>query len=499
MSDEILIKMGVDGSAIGRGLQALDGQFNTFGQKISGYISGALAPLAIGAAAGSLGAWAKGVFAYAKQLEVLSQNTGVSTDTLQFFGKAARRAGVDTDDAQNALAKLSAKIGEARSGNAEATASFAKWGIALSDSAGHAKTVDQILGEVTKRNGEFGDAAEAAAFRMDLFSKAGVKMGAVLENFGTMAKDKNKILSEGDLAKLESAEKTLAHMANHSKAFGGKILAGLATFVGLVDPNAQINAGLARLDARGGTATAAADPKLAKEILDATAELKKAQGEADYKSTNDAGKLVVLLQREHDLRQQIDAAADGTVAKLKLQKDLVEATGTKEELLHRLAEKRAAAEKTAADHLREQRKLTTQIGEAQTQLADLKQKRALAGNLNPTLADLAGAGQWWGGPDYMAQAREALRNSPYRAEADRAQFLAADEFAARGLGNTDRAEADKAERLGIQKRLGDLGVTTPDETLRSIDEATQKTEAHLAELRDLLRSGNLTVQPRNSP
>lgn len=499
MSDEVLIKLGVDGSTVARGLRAVDPIISAWGDKVSGLIGKAFTPLAIGGAAAGLAAWGKSMLSYATELEHMSENTGVSTDTLQYFGKAAKRAGADVDTAQTALAKLSAKVGEARSGNAEATASFTKWGIALVDAGGKAKSVDQIIAEVAKRNSELGDAALEAAMRMDLFGKAGVKMGAVLETFNKMSKDPNKILTEGDIAKLHDAEQTLIRLTNHSKVFGGKMLAAFATFFGLADPNAAITAGLKKIDEKNATAAAnaAPDPKQALEYIAAANDLAKAQADIKYKSANDEGKLTILNQRQLDLRTALHNVDSGSIDALKIRKQMAETETQQSELILNLAKKRTEAEKQTADKLAEQKRLRGELGNAQHTLAEQKEKQRLAGNVNPTIEELAGSGQWWGGPDYHQQALNALQHGPYRQMAQRAQYLKADELAARGLGNFDRADADKAERLGITKKLGDLGVTAPDESLRSIDDAVTKTEQHIAELNDLLKKGALTVTPVN--
>lgn len=252
--------------------------------------------------------------------------TGATTDLIQQFNYAARHTGTDSETAEKGLSKLSLRIGEARSGSAEAVEMFKKLGISLSDAAGNALTVDQVVDSAAQRIRQIEDPTQRAALAFELFGKGGQKLIAALTDLDKFkAESKSLIVSERDLDLLNSAEERSKGLWENMKAIGAKGLAPALVVFGLADPNAGLKKFVA--DLKNKTTPEEFDPKTTKEYIGALAALNKAKQDANFKGLDDQLKLASLRYAEFDLERQINALQGDSVEKLKMQKDLVEKQG----------------------------------------------------------------------------------------------------------------------------------------------------------------------------
>lgn len=318
MNEEIMFQMGMNTDPFSFAIRKAKGMLGDMKPALDATkmaIGGLFAGLSIAAVSSA----ARGVMQFAKQITEMSENIGVSTTFLQQFGYAARKTGVDAEQAQGSLDKLSKKIGEARTGNKEAIESFDKWGVSLKDAGGNALDVEQVTEAIAKRMNEIEDPTKRAAMAFDLFGKQGGKLVATLRDLDVLKeKSKGKILDEGDIARLDSAEKKLAGIGGTLKVLGGKLLGAGLTVFGLADPNALLKKKLSEIDQNAGAKDETPkEVKKSKELINALRELDQVKREEGKQ--NEDGKLLALLEQEGDLAEDLKDKSLTEVERVKLQ------------------------------------------------------------------------------------------------------------------------------------------------------------------------------------
>ena len=132
----------------------------------------------------------------ADELETLSLKTGLTTQTLQKLEYAAEFIDVDLNTITGSLAKLTRSMDGARDGSGAAAESFAKLGIAVTNSDGTLRSAEDVFYEAIDALGQVQGATERDALAMDLF--------------GRSAQDLNPLIVQGsdalrDLAKEANA------------------------------------------------------------------------------------------------------------------------------------------------------------------------------------------------------------------------------------------------------------------------------------------------------
>lgn len=125
---------------------------------------------------------AKAGLEYASSLGEVAQQLGVTTKALQEYRYAASQAGIEQDEMDKGLSKLSVKIGQAADGNKSAVAVFKDLGISIRDSNGNVRDTGDILPEVAEAYSKLGSQAEKTALSAEVFgAKLGPKFNALLE------------------------------------------------------------------------------------------------------------------------------------------------------------------------------------------------------------------------------------------------------------------------------------------------------------------------------
>jgi hypothetical protein len=122
-----------------------------------------------------------GIEQLGSHLNDLSEQTGVSTDSIQLFQFITGQAGVEAEEASAAIRKLSVSLGKAAEGGGDQAAAFTELGIAFQDSSGGARKLDDVLPELFASFGAITDDGKAARLAVDLFGKSGVKMLGALK------------------------------------------------------------------------------------------------------------------------------------------------------------------------------------------------------------------------------------------------------------------------------------------------------------------------------
>jgi hypothetical protein len=122
------------------------------------------------------------VFDTAVNLGKLSQITGVSSQTLSIYYKAATDVGVAHEAVDKGIAKLSRSFVQLQQGNSGAAAGFRLLGLSAKDFIG--LNPDEKLRKVTDAFATMKDGPEKAAAAIALFGKAGAQLIPVLDQMG---------------------------------------------------------------------------------------------------------------------------------------------------------------------------------------------------------------------------------------------------------------------------------------------------------------------------
>ena len=114
-------------------------------------------------------------------LNLSAERLGVSASKLDTLNFAGKLAGLESDDIEKALTKISVKLEEAAAGSKSAIAWFDKLGVAWRDSAGNVKTADKAFEDVSDRISEMQNGTGKVTTLVEGFGeKLGRKLGPAL-------------------------------------------------------------------------------------------------------------------------------------------------------------------------------------------------------------------------------------------------------------------------------------------------------------------------------
>jgi hypothetical protein len=111
-----------------------------------------------------------------------SEKLGVGTEFLQKFRFAAEQVGIRSETADMALQRFSRRVAEARRGTGEAKDTLTQLGIALFDSAGKARDIEDVMLDVSDAMANTEDASELVRQSFKFFDSEGVALVALMKN-----------------------------------------------------------------------------------------------------------------------------------------------------------------------------------------------------------------------------------------------------------------------------------------------------------------------------
>lgn len=184
---------------------------------VKGFSTGTVA--AMGVAAAAVGAT---TMAYKKLFDLAIEQaaeadtiltdsliTGISTESLQKWNYAANLVDVSGDVITKSLSRLTRSMDDARGGNAELTAAFAKLGISITDSNGQLRDNETVFYELVDALGAVENATERDALSMTIMGKSAQELnpliiqgGEALRALGEEAENTGYILDEAQIKKL---------------------------------------------------------------------------------------------------------------------------------------------------------------------------------------------------------------------------------------------------------------------------------------------------------
>lgn len=192
-----------------------------------------LAGLSIVYAADKLKELFKSALESADSLTRLSRQTGLTTDAIQAFGRAAAENGSNTDVANQALARLTVSIGKAEIGSRTSQKALIDLGISARDLAG--LSPDEKLQLIAQRLSEIPDAGKRARIEADLFGKASVELDQAIVHLGregiggfiAKLQELGTYLDSQSIQRLQHLGDNLHDLQAIGRGLGSQLLVGL--------------------------------------------------------------------------------------------------------------------------------------------------------------------------------------------------------------------------------------------------------------------------------
>lgn len=173
--------------------------------------TGAMIGAAFVALGGAVVVAAKGAIDSLDKMNEEAERLGMTTEALSKLTYAAKLAGVEQNELTSAVARFSAKMQDAMSGDKNAVAWFKDIGVSVKDASGKMKSADKMLEEVADRFAQFEDGAAKTALAIDGFGRSGARLIPLLnqgsEGMREMYREAEQLgAAVGDKAAAEAAK-----------------------------------------------------------------------------------------------------------------------------------------------------------------------------------------------------------------------------------------------------------------------------------------------------
>lgn len=170
-------------------------------------------------------------------LDEMAEKAGTSVQSIQSLQLAFGEAGIDADQTQNAVKKLTVAIGDAQAGNKTAQATFDKLGLSVSELS--KMDADERFAAIGDALVGYGNAADKASIASDLFgAKIGPDLAAALSQGGGSIRQASSdleamglALSDIDTAKVSNAMNSFGRTGMVVDAVSQKLAVELAPLV----------------------------------------------------------------------------------------------------------------------------------------------------------------------------------------------------------------------------------------------------------------------------
>lgn len=225
---KLSVHLGLETAAFEKGTKRATKEVSAFEKNMtraSGAVKTAFVGMLGAFAVDQLVTAAKDALDYAGSLGEVAKQLGVSTDALQSFRYIATQVGVEQDEMDKGLSKLTRTIGEAVTGSGKAADLFDRLGISVRDSTGQVKSAEAILPEIANAYNRLGSEAEKSALSAEVFgAKLGQKLNPALElgaqGIAGMVREAHElglVLSKDVIDNADTASDTLTTLSNVMK------------------------------------------------------------------------------------------------------------------------------------------------------------------------------------------------------------------------------------------------------------------------------------------
>ena len=205
-------------TALGNSMQGLAGKVKNVQASMLGMnkVFGVFIALA---AAGGLARTIKQSIDLADSFGKMSDQTGIAANTLMAYVDAGKLAGVNQEQIDKGLRRLSRSIIEADRGTATYKRSFDTLGISVRDNNNELKTTEVVFEEIAEKFSQLENGATKAAVAQELFGRSGVNLINLLNAGKVALSEFNVELSENFAQNAEYFNDQLAVMGIRLKNF----------------------------------------------------------------------------------------------------------------------------------------------------------------------------------------------------------------------------------------------------------------------------------------
>ncbi|MDB6022934.1 MAG: Tail tape measure protein core region [Pedosphaera sp.] len=504
-AEEILIKLGIDATAIEHGLRAAGEKVKEWAKDITKDV---VAPIAALFAADKLKEKIKETAEWGAGIKLAAKEAGTGVEFIQGLTAASHQLGISADVAAANMAILARKVGEARVQGGEAAKVFSRWGVDLDG-----KSQEEVFYDIADAMMRMRDPAEREAMAFDLMGKNAKEMAAALPIGAEAMKklvDESAKLSSAEIEKLDELDARVHEMARRWKMLWGGIV---ASFIDVPKGNLSehdIDVKMRELmpdaewDKPMGNLSQYSSAKLRQRAIDALTEERRKKAEAEANSSHSAGVTEEdknLLAKAGEIRAQtalkeLDTASryNALIKKrdelekdrdereffgLSNAKDQLELAKVEEELLKtkvELLKEAAEQDKKAHENLKklvdDQKREDDRRKRVQEDLDYAQRRRAedIRGPSYSTIKELADNPIW----HLSLVGVRGMVQDNYSRAAKRIEFLEARSKREARFGNRSGADADLAEAQNLRGYLEKEGVIKEEHHLESIDEQIKK-------------------------
>ena len=212
-TEEILIRLGLDSSAVQTGMSKTLSSVQSFGRQLAAAVSG-----------GAVLAGLNKVIDKFDDLKDKADNLGAGTDFLQGMSAIASKDAVGgTKTFDKAISELSVRLGSAKDGSESAIKAFQKFGISLADI--QSLNTEQMFYLISERIKAIPDPAQRASAAFELLGKAGKSMVGVMSNGSESLKkmvDAVDKLDSKTISQLAAAKDQIEQTSNQLTVWIGK-------------------------------------------------------------------------------------------------------------------------------------------------------------------------------------------------------------------------------------------------------------------------------------
>ena len=173
--------------------------------------------------------------AYADDILTMATVTGLSTDTLQEYKYMADLVDVSLDTVTGSMTKLTSSMKKAKEGKGEAAEAFRELNVAVTDSSGKLRSVEDVWGEAITALGKIENEAERDAAAMTIFGKSAKDLNPLIEKgsdeldkLRQEAHDAGYVLSGSALTALGKQQDAMDRLAKKTEAAGNRFAEKLA-------------------------------------------------------------------------------------------------------------------------------------------------------------------------------------------------------------------------------------------------------------------------------
>lgn len=156
---------------------------------------------------------------YADEINTLSKQTGLSTDTLQEFKYMSGLIDVDLSTITGSLSKLTRNMNTARKGTGDAATAFKNLGVNITNADGSLRDNEEVFGEVLDKLGLMTNETERDAAAMAIFGKSAQDLNPLIlagseaiAQYAQEAQNVGYVLDEDALGSLNSVNDSFDRM-----------------------------------------------------------------------------------------------------------------------------------------------------------------------------------------------------------------------------------------------------------------------------------------------